>query len=50
MCGKMKFLSKAPMLKYRQKSLNSCYLSSLKEAFDRIKKTKAVNDVAIRIE
>ena len=50
MCGKMKFHSKAPMLKYRQNALNSCCFSSLVSAFDSINQNKAANDIAIRIE
>ena len=45
----MKFHSKAPMLKYRQNSLNSCCFSSLASAFDSINKTKAANAISMRI-
>ena len=50
MCGKIKFHSKAPVIKYRQESLNSCCLSSLASAFDSINQTKADNTILVRIE
>ena len=46
----MKFHSKAPMLKYRQKSLNSGCFSSLASDFDIINQTKSSNSIAIRRE
>ena len=46
----MKFHSKAPMLKYRHNSLNSCYLSSLESAFDSINQNKAKKFIAICVE
>ena len=46
----MNFHSKAPMLKYCKKSLNSCCFSSLESAFYIINHTKAANYVAIYIE
>ena len=42
---KNKFHSDASMLKYRQKSLNSCFFSSLASAFASIEKTKDNNDI-----
>ena len=45
----MKFHSKGPMLKYRQKSLNSCCFSSLASDFHSTNQTKAANSIAIRI-
>ena len=50
MCGEMKFHSKAPLLQYRQNSLNSCRFSNLASSFDSINQTKATDCVAIRIE
>ena len=50
MCGKIKFHSKAPMLKYCQKSLNSCCASSLASVFSSIKQTKAANYILMHIE
>ena len=50
MCEKLKFQSKALMLKYYQESLNSCYLGSLDSYSDIINKTKADNYIAMRIE
>ena len=46
----MKFHSKSPMLKYRQKSLNSCCFSSLASAFGSINQTKSSNDISTRKE
>ena len=40
-----KFYNDAPMLKYCHKSLNSCCLISLAQAFDSIEQTKAANAV-----
>ena len=40
---KMKFHSKAPMLKYSQKSLNSCCFSSLASEFHSTNQTMAAN-------
>ena len=45
-----KFHSDLPMLKYCQKSLNSCCFSGLASTFDSIKQTKAENDISLRIE
>ena len=45
-----KFHSDAPMLKYRQKSLNIGYFSSLESTFVSIKQTKAFNDILLSIE
>ena len=50
MCGKIKFHSKAPMLKYCQKSLNSCCLGSLASAIAIIKQTKTDNAISMLIE
>ena len=38
------------MLKYFQKSLNSCCLSSLESSFASIKQTKAANAISLCIE
>ena len=46
----IRFHSKSPMLKYRQKSLKSCCLSILKSSFDSINQTKATNAITKRIE
>ena len=46
----MKFRSKSLMLKYRQKSLNSCCFSSLESSFDSINQNKDSNAIVIRIE
>ena len=46
----LNFQNDAPMLKYCQKSLNSCYFSSLESDFTSIKQTKAANDISLRIE
>ena len=45
-----KFYNYAPILKYCQKSLNSCCLISLASAFVSIKKIKAYNYISLRIE
>ena len=45
-----KFHNDAPMLKYCHKSLNTCCFSSLASEFVSIKKTKAANDISLRIE
>ena len=45
-----KFHNDAQILKYCQKSFNSCFLSSLASAFVSIKKIKAANDISLRIE
>ena len=50
MCGKIKFYIDYSMLKYRQKSLNSCSFSSLASAFSIIKQTKAYNDISLCIK
>ena len=50
MCGKIKFHSKAPTLKYRQDLLNSCCFSSLESAFAIINQGKSENSTAMRIE
>ena len=47
---KIKFHSNAPMLKYCQKSLNSCCFDSLVSSFASIKQTKTENVVSLRIE
>ena len=47
---KMNFCSKAPMLKYRQNSSNSCCFSSLASAFDSINQTKSATSISMRIE
>ena len=44
-----KFRNDAPMLKYCQKSLNSCCFSSLESEFASIEKTKVANDTTLRI-
>ena len=46
----MKFHSKAPMLKYRQNSLNCFYFSILESDFDIINQIKAANSIAMHIE
>ena len=46
----IKFHSKAQMLRYCQKLLNSCYLSSLATTFAIIKQTKDFNAILMRIE
>ena len=46
----LKFRSKAPMLKYRQNSLNSCCFGSLASTFDSINQTKFVNAISMRTE
>ena len=50
MCEKVKFHSKAPMLKYCQKSLNSFCLSSLVSDFSSFKQTKDANTTSKRIK
>ena len=50
MCRKFKFHNDAPMLKYFQKSLNSCCFSGLASDFASIKQTKAANSISLRIE
>ena len=45
-----KFQNDAPMIKYCQKSLNSCCFISLASDFVSIKQIKAVNDISLRIE
>ena len=45
-----KFQNDAPILKYCQKSLNSCCFSSLASAFTSINHNKAANDISLRIE
>ena len=40
---KMKFNTDAPILKYRQNTLNSCCFSSLASAFESINKIKSIN-------
>ena len=50
MCGKFKFHSDSPMLKYRQNSLNGCCFSILVSSFSGIEQTKAFNDISLHIE
>ena len=50
MCGKIKFCSNAPVLKYCQNSLNGCCFSSLASSFAIINQTKAANVIAMRIK
>ena len=50
MFGKIKFHSKAQMLKYCQEPLNSCCFVSLAPDFSSIKKTKADNAISMCIE
>ena len=45
-----KFQNDAPILKYCQKSLNSCCFSSLASAFSIINQNKADNYISLRIE
>ena len=45
-----RFQSDAPILKYCQKPLNSCYFSSLSPAFASIKHNKTDNAISLRIE
>ena len=45
-----KFHNDAPILKYCQKSLNSCCFSSLASAFVSIKQIKAANAISLHIE
>ena len=47
---KFMFYSDTPMLKYCQKSFNSCCFSSLESAFAIIKQNKAANAISFRIE
>ena len=44
------FKNDAPILKYCQKTLNSCCFSSLASAFASIKHFKAANAISMRIE
>ena len=46
----LKFQNDAPILRYCQKTLNSCCLSSLASAFASIKHFKADNAISMRIE
>ena len=46
MCGKIKFHSDAPMLKYRHKSLNSFCFSSLASSCASIKQTNTANAIS----
>ena len=45
-----KFQNDAPILKYCQKTLNSCCFSSLESAFASINHNAAANDISMRIE
>ena len=45
-----KFNNDTPILKYCQKSLNSCFLSSLVSAFASINQNKADDDISLSIE
>ena len=45
-----KFHNDAPILKYCQKSLNSCCFSTLESDFVSIKKIKATNAISLRIK
>ena len=47
---KMKFHSKASMLKYCQKSLNRCCFSSSESSFYSINQNKSANAIVMRIE
>ena len=47
---KVKFQNDAPILKYCQKSLNSCCFSSLASALVSIEKIKAFNAISLRIK
>ena len=49
-CGSIYFQNDDPILKYCQKSLNICFLSSLASAFASIKQNKAVNAILLCIE
>ena len=44
-----KFHNDAPILKYGQKSLNSCCFSSLESAFASINQNKAADAISLRI-
>ena len=46
----MKYHIDAPMIKYWQSTLNSCYFSSFSSAFDCINQIKAVNVISNCIE
>ena len=50
MCGNFKIRNDAPMLKYCQRSLNSCCFSSLASDCYSIEQTKAANVIQSRIE
>ena len=50
MCGKIKFHSKAPMLKFCQESFNSCCFSILASSFDSIIQTKTANYILMCTE
>ena len=50
LCGKIKFHSKAPMLKYHQNSFDSFCFSGLFSAFSSINQTESLNSIAMRIE
>ena len=45
-----KFKNDAPILKYFQRSLNSCCFSSLASAFSSINHNKAANVISLRIK
>ena len=45
-----KFRINAPILNYCQKTLNSCFYSSLASAFASINHFNAANDISMRIE
>ena len=45
-----KFQNDAPILKYCQKTLNSCCFSSLASAFSSINHSAAANAISMRIE
>ena len=45
-----KFHNDAPILKYCQKSLNSCFFSGSASDFASIEQIKAVNDISLRTE
>ena len=46
----VKFHNNAPMLKYCQKSLNSCCFSTLASSVVSIKQIKAINAISFHIE
>ena len=48
--AKFKFQNDAPILKYCQKSLNSCCFSSLASSFAIINHNKAANDISLLIK